>query len=107
MMELQNRTNVRPAQEVNKMSILNLFLALMLISVAALTAIVYEQNRKAELEARIELLRLVRAANRQSTRNAQTINVCQTEVSEYIENSGFFKLPLNSVVESVPDSIAA
>ena len=75
------------------MTLLNALLLVTLLAVALLTALVIEQNRQAELEARLELLRLARTANRQSVGGRDMRQVSDRPRQVFIESHGFFQVP--------------
>ncbi len=74
------------------MSLITILFVLSLLAVAGLTAIIVEQNRMAEMEARLELIRLARSMKRQQTMTYKhSIEISPSDLPMR-EEHGFFKL---------------
>ena len=74
------------------MTLLNALLLVTLLIVALLTALILEQNRQAELEARLELIRLARFANRQRDPQPVMRRTIDQPQQVFLESHGFFKI---------------
>ncbi|MDD2533693.1 MAG: hypothetical protein PHC86_03220 [Eubacteriales bacterium] len=82
---------------------MNGFLVLMLLVVVGFTAYIIENNHQAELEARMELLRLIRMHNRQQLIPPQAMYSQTQAPRQAVESNGFFMIQNQLSGEEVID----